>query len=72
MAGRIEEADAIVVYHEVSLTRAAIGRLRKCRVIVRGGAGFDNVDGPFARACGIPFCNTPDYGSEEVADSRWR
>jgi C-terminal binding protein len=69
LAGRIEEADALILYHEVNLTRASIGRLRKCRVIVRGGVGYDNVDRQFARQRGIPVCNTPDYGSEEVADS---
>jgi D-3-phosphoglycerate dehydrogenase/C-terminal binding protein len=69
LAGRIEDADALILYHEVNLTRASIGRLRKCRVIVRGGVGYDNVDRQFARERGIPVCNTPDYGSEEVADS---
>jgi D-3-phosphoglycerate dehydrogenase/C-terminal binding protein len=69
LVGRIEHADAIMVYHEVSLTRTTIERLEKCRVIVRGGVGFDNVDGVFARERGIALANTPDYGSEEVADS---
>jgi C-terminal binding protein len=69
LVGRVEKADALIVYHEVSLTAATIGRLQQCRVIVRGGVGYDNVDGPFARSRGIPLCNVPDYGSEEVADS---
>ncbi|MCL4205178.1 MAG: C-terminal binding protein [Pirellulaceae bacterium] len=69
LVGRIERADAVIVYHEVALTRATIERLQQCRVIVRGGVGFDNVDGAFARQRGIPLANTPDYGSEEVADS---
>lgn len=69
LVGRVERADTLMVYHEISLTQATIGRLEKCRVIVRGGVGYDNVDGPFARQRGIPLCNVPDYGSEEVADS---
>jgi C-terminal binding protein len=69
LVGRIEAADAVIVYHEVALTRATLERLTKCRVIVRGGVGFDNVDGALARQFGIPLANTPDYGSEEVADS---
>jgi D-3-phosphoglycerate dehydrogenase/C-terminal binding protein len=69
LVGRIEQADAIIVYHEIFLTRATIERLEKCRVIVRGGVGFDNVDGDAARQRGIAVANTPDYGSEEVADS---
>ncbi len=69
LVGRIEQADAIILYHIVTLTRATIGRLQKCRIIVRGGVGFDNVDLAFAGSRGIPVANTPDYGSEEVADS---
>lgn len=69
LVGRVERADAVIVYHELSLTRATIGRLEQCRVIVRGGVGFDNVDRLYARERGIPVCNVPDYGSEEVADS---
>jgi C-terminal binding protein len=69
LVGRIEQADALIVYHEVALTRLTLERLQKCRVIVRGGVGFDNVDGALARQFGIPLANTPDYGSEEVADS---
>ncbi|MCX7014739.1 MAG: C-terminal binding protein [Candidatus Sumerlaeota bacterium] len=69
LAGRIEQADALIVYHLISLTPATIGRLEKCRIIVRGGVGFDNVDHAFARERGIPVANTPDYGTEDVADS---
>jgi D-3-phosphoglycerate dehydrogenase/C-terminal binding protein len=69
LVGRVEQADAIIVYHEVTITSATIDQLQKCRVIVRGGVGFDNVDGACARERGIPLANTPDYGSEEVADS---
>ena len=69
MVGRIEDADAIILYHEISITRATIERLRQCKIIVRGGVGFDNVDREFARQRGIPVGTVPDYGSEEVADS---
>ena len=69
LAGRIEMADAIIVYHEVAITRATIERLKQCKLIVRGGVGIDNVDRVFARERGIPVANVPDYGSEEVADS---
>ncbi len=54
------DADAMVVFHEISVSRKIIDRLERCRVIVRAGAGFDNVDGLAARQRGIPFCNVPD------------
>ncbi len=38
------------------------------KVIVRYGVGFDNIDIAAAAARGIPVCNVPDYGTEEVSD----
>lgn len=69
LVDRIEMADVIMLYHEVSLTRRTIERLRRCKLIVRGGVGIDNVDHRFARERGITVSNVPDYGSEEVADT---
>lgn len=69
LIGRIEDADAIMLYHALSITRATIERLEHCRLIVRCGVGYDNVDCTAARERGIPVANVPDYGSEEVADS---
>jgi D-3-phosphoglycerate dehydrogenase/C-terminal binding protein len=68
LVGRVEDADALIVFHEITLPADLIGRLRRCQVIVRGGVGFDNVDLAAAQARGIPVCNVPDYGVDEVAD----
>ena len=67
--GRVEDADAIMVYHTLKVTRATIERLERCKLIVRCGVGYDNVDYVYARSRGIPVANVPDYGNEEVADS---
>lgn len=69
LVGQIEDADAIMLYHFISLTRQTISRLKHCKLIVRCGAGFDNVDLVAAREQGIVVANVPDYGTEEVADS---
>lgn len=69
LVGRIEDADAIMVYHYFRLTRASIERLSQCKIIVRPGVGYDGIDIAAARQKGIPVCNVPDYGTEEVADS---
>ena len=69
MWGRIEDADCIMVYHTLKVTKATIERLTNCKLIVRCGVGYDNVDHAFARSRGIPVANVPDYGTEEVADS---
>jgi D-3-phosphoglycerate dehydrogenase/C-terminal binding protein len=69
LLGHIEDADALMVFHTVVLTQRTIERLSRCRLIVRCGVGYDNVDHAFARQRGIPVANVPDYGTEEVADS---
>src|SRR6478672_8065493 len=67
--GRIENADCIMVYHTLKVTKATIERLTQCKLIVRCGVGIDNVDRSFARSRDIPVVNVPDYGTEDVADS---
>ncbi len=67
--GRIESADALLVYHFVSIGRDVIERLERCKIIVRCGAGYDNVDHEFARQRGVVVANVPDYGTEDVADA---
>jgi D-3-phosphoglycerate dehydrogenase/C-terminal binding protein len=69
LEGRIEDAACVMMYHFVRVGAATIARLRDCRLIVRCGVGIDNVDWAAARARGIPVCNVPDYGTEDVADS---
>lgn len=69
LAGRIEDADAVMLYHTVGLSKRTIESLSRCRAIVRCGVGYDNVDCEAALRCGIPVMNVPDYGTEEVADS---
>jgi C-terminal binding protein len=69
LTGKIEDADAIMIYHNLSLTRKTIERLERCKLIVRCGVGYDNVDHALAGQRGIPVANVPDYGTEEVADS---
>ena len=69
LVDRIEDADAIMVYHYFRFTRASIERLNQCKIIVRPGVGFDGIDIAAARQKGIPVCNVPDYGTEVVADS---
>jgi C-terminal binding protein len=69
LVGCIEDADAIMVYHVISLTPTTIDRLKRCKLIVRCGVGYDNVDCEAAKRRGIAVANVPDYGTEEVADS---
>ena len=60
-------SDALLVWHW-HVDRETVGVLDRCRVVVRYGVGYDLVDVAALAERGIPFCNTPDYGTEEVAD----
>jgi phosphoglycerate dehydrogenase-like enzyme len=62
------DADAILLTSAPVLSESVLRRFTRLRVIVRLGVGYDNVDVDAARELGIPVCNVPDYGTEEVAD----
>jgi D-3-phosphoglycerate dehydrogenase/C-terminal binding protein len=40
LLGRIEDADAIMIYHHLGLSRMTIERLEHCKLIVRCGGAF--------------------------------
>ena len=45
-----------------------IDKLKACRIFVKYGVGYDDVDIERFGKLGIPVCNVPDYGTREVAD----
>jgi D-3-phosphoglycerate dehydrogenase len=63
----VRDADAIINVY-IPVTAKVIDSLKKCRIIVRRGIGYDNVDVSAATAKGIPVANVLDYCIEEVAD----
>ena len=69
LAGRVEDAAALMMYHTLTITRRTIDRLRNCKLIVRCGVGVDNVDHAYAATRGLAVANVPDYGTEDVADT---
>lgn len=69
LPGQIEEADALMMYHYLEMQQKTLSLLTKCRLIVRCGVGYDNVDIQAAKELNIPVANIPDYGTEEVADA---
>lgn len=64
----LRTADGLLVWQMVTLDACTIARLENCKIIVRCGTGFNNIDVSAAGARNIPVCNTPDYGTAEVAD----
>jgi D-3-phosphoglycerate dehydrogenase len=63
-----QQVDVVLVWHW-PVDRATLDVLERCKIIVRYGVGYDLVDVEAVAERGIPFSNTPDYGTEEVADT---
>jgi len=66
--GVSSDADALLVQWAPVTARVIESLPETCRLIVRIGIGYDNVDLRAARDRGIDVCNVPDYCTDEVAD----
>jgi D-3-phosphoglycerate dehydrogenase len=64
---RTADAD-IVVVNMVKITPAVIAAWQNVKVVIRHGAGYDNVDVPALTARGILLEYIPDYCQHEVAE----
>lgn len=67
---RVREADVLIV-NMARIDADVIGGLQRCRLIIRHGAGYENVDIDAAAARGISVASIPDYCTEEVAEQAW-
>ena len=63
----VADADAVITQF-APIHAEVISEMRRAKVIVRYGIGYDTVDVKAARERGIPVCNIPDYCIDEVAD----
>ncbi len=63
----VAEAEGVLL-NLFRLDAAAIGRLRRCKVISRYGVGYDNVDVEAATRAGIWVANVQHYAKEDVSD----
>ena len=61
------DADVVVV-NMARLGSDVIAGLERCRLIIRHGVGYDNVDIDAATHRGIAVANIPDYCVDEVAE----
>jgi phosphoglycerate dehydrogenase-like enzyme len=50
------------------VTRAIVAAMTRCKIVSQAGVGFNHIDLVACAERGIPVCNTPDYGTTEVAD----
>ncbi len=63
-----EDADAVVTFTFRPVSDYVMSRIKKCKIIVRGGIGVDTVDIPAATRNGIIITNIPGYCAEEVSN----
>ncbi len=61
------DADVVVV-NMVPVTAEIVAGWERCRLVIRHGVGYDNVDLAALERAGIPCCYIPDYCTEEVAE----
>lgn len=64
---KTRDADVIVV-NMLRVNRELIAGWEKCKLVIRHGVGYDNVDVAALNEAGIPLCYIPDYCVEEVAE----
>ena len=68
-AGPLREADAVINSRSRHrLPAHLVAEMRRTKVVVQAGVGFNHIDIVACARRGIPVCNTPDYGTLEVAD----
>ncbi|MEM7216812.1 MAG: C-terminal binding protein [Pseudomonadota bacterium] len=57
-----------VVVSTLDIPEEHRAKLSRCRIFITPKVGFDNIDLSVWGELGIPVCNVPDYGTQEVAD----
>ena len=63
-----DEAEVLLVWHQ-KIDKKFLDNFPKLVGVVRYGVGFDNIDLEEIKRRGLVFCNTPDYGTDEVSDT---
>jgi len=64
---KVADADVVVV-NMVKMDESLISKMRKCKLLIRHGIGYDNVDVAACTRHGIQFAYQPDYCKEDVAE----
>lgn len=63
----VKDADAMIVRSD-KVTPAVLDAASSLRIVVRAGAGYDNVDTAYAKEKGVVVENTPGQNSNAVAE----
>lgn len=63
----VRDAD-VILFTDVMMNADFIDKLEACKLIIRYGIGYDNIDIQRAAERGIIVCNAPNYGVIDVAE----
>ena len=63
----VKDADALIVRSD-KVTPAVLDAAQSLKIVVRAGAGYDNVDTEYAKQKGVVVENTPGQNSDAVAE----
>ncbi len=67
IVSKLVHADVVVV-NMVEITDSLLSRLPDCKLLIRHGIGYDNVDVQACTRHGVQFAYQPDYCKEDVAE----
>ena len=67
LVAAVADADALIVRSD-KVTPAVVEAAKKLKIVVRAGAGFDNLDLPACTAHNVVAMNTPGQNSNAVAE----
>ena len=62
------DVEVLIVWHQL-INAKYLSQFPNLRGVVRYGVGFDGVDLEEIKNRRLVFCNTPDYGTDEVSDT---
>jgi len=67
LLGAVSDADAIIIRSDI-IDAEVLGAAKKLKIVVRAGAGYDNVDLAAATSNGVCVMNTPGQNANAVAE----
>ncbi|MCK5134836.1 MAG: 3-phosphoglycerate dehydrogenase [Bacteroidales bacterium] len=67
LVGAVADADALIIRSDI-VDRAVLEAAKNLKIVVRAGAGYDNVDLKAATEKGVVVMNTPGQNSNAVAE----
>ena len=65
----LTDAFGLFVQQSITLSKSCLSKLGKCKIVVKVGSDFSNIDIKAAADLGITVCNIPEACLDEIADT---